>query len=213
MPSMRVLLASACLVTAPPIAASSATIDQQEFEAVLLVTPDVVRGEGLFSGCAMCHGGDGAGLTDGSVPAIAGQHFSVIVRQLLDYLHDRRWDPRMQHFADEHHLSGAEDFADVAAYISRLPRVPSTGHGPGNNLNHGAKVFSTLCAGCHGKGAAGAGEIPRLAGQHYEYLLRQMHDSLEGRRLNLSREHGLLLKRFQLAEFDGVSDYLSRLPP
>src|SRR6202050_1316585 len=72
--------------------ASSET--QDEFQAVLRAKVDASHGQVLFETCARCHGADGAGAADGSVPAIAGQHFRVLARQLVDYRHDLRWDVR-----------------------------------------------------------------------------------------------------------------------
>ena len=59
-------------------------------------------------------------MSDGSVPAIAGQHFPVVVHELVDYRHGRRWDMRMEHFTEQHSLNGVQDMADVAAFISQM---------------------------------------------------------------------------------------------
>jgi cytochrome c553 len=201
------------IAAALPLAAHSASIPQQEYDLVQRSKADMVHGATLFETCAACHGPDGAGTRDGSVPAIAAQHFRVITRELVDYRHDKRWDLRMEHFTDEHHLSGAQDIADVAAYISDLPPTHTSGVGSGEFLDHGAEVYGRLCASCHGPAAEGENlkRYPRLAGQHFEYLLRQMHDAVEGRRPNFPREHVRLLERFERPDFVGVADYLSRL--
>jgi cytochrome c553 len=212
LPSLVNLRVLGWLLTALlPLAARGASVPQQEYEAVLHSGPDIVHGEALFSTCAACHGTNGAGVADGSVPAIAGQHFRVIVRQLVDFRHDKRWDLRMEHFSDQHHLSGAQDIADVADYISGMPSTRASDHGSGEYLQHGGEVYVRLCASCHGVAAEGDERNPRLAGQHYEYLLRQMHDALEGRRPNFPHGHVRLLQRFELADLAGVADYLSRL--
>jgi cytochrome c553 len=194
-----------------PLAVHGSPVPQQEFDQVLRSKPDLEHGEALFAACAACHGSQGGGVADYTVPAIAGQRFRVIARQLVDYRHDKRWDLRMQHFTDRHHLDGAQDIADVAGFISQLPVTRAPDHGSGEYLRHGAEVYGRLCASCHGPAAEGAERYPRLAGQHYEYLLRQMHDALEGRRPNFPSEHVRLLQHFELADLAGVADYLSRL--
>lgn len=203
------------IVAALPLAAEGASVASQEFDSVLRSKADLVHGEMLFETCAACHGTNGAGVSDGTVPAIAAQHFRVIARELVDYRHDKRWDERMEHFTDEHHLSGPQDIADVAAYISGLKATRSLGQGSGEYLEHGAQVYARLCASCHGAAAEGDNRkrYPRLAGQHYEYLLGQLHDAVEGRRPNFPREHIRLLGSFERADFVGVADYLSRLGP
>jgi cytochrome c553 len=49
-------------------------------------------------------GPDGRGTEDGEIPAIAGQHGSVLLKQLTDFRHEQRWNERMQNFTDRHHL-------------------------------------------------------------------------------------------------------------
>jgi cytochrome c553 len=79
------------------------------------------------------------------VPAIAGQHFRVIVKQLVDYRHDKRWDIRMEHFTDRHLLAGPQDLADIAGFVSRLPRPALVAHGNGEALQRGTSVYFRDC--------------------------------------------------------------------
>src|ERR1700694_4479008 len=83
------------IVAALPLVAHGASIAQQEYDSVLRSKADLVRGEKLFETCAACHGTNGAGASDGTVPAIAAQHFRVLAHELVDYRHDKRWDLRM----------------------------------------------------------------------------------------------------------------------
>ena len=39
-----------------------------------------------------------------------------------------------------------------------------------------AKSDETLCTMCHLGGFAGQNEIPRVAGQHYDYVVKQLRD-------------------------------------
>jgi cytochrome c553 len=149
------------------------------------------------------------------VPAIAGQHFRFIVKQLVDYRHDKRWDIRMEHFTDRHRLAGPQELADVAGFVSNLPSMSSVSHGSGRALQRGSSVYVRHCKSCHGSSGQGNDErtIPRLAGQHYEYLLRQFYDAVDGRRPNMDGEHVRLLSKLEREEIVGAADYLSRLSP
>lgn len=184
----------------------------RELGEAMRATPDLRSGEDDYAPCGACHGVDGRGVADGSVPAIAGQHFTVIAKQLVDYRHGRRWDLQMEHAAKMRHLQGGQDIADVAAFVSRLPRGFGSGTGPGDYLDEGARAFFRHCERCHG--ALGGGDalrgIPRLAGQHYGYLYRQFFDAVEQRRPNMSRDHIELMSKMEREEIIGISDYLSR---
>jgi len=197
-----------------PVVGDAADVVQEEFTSAMAARPDWMHGEAIFNDtCIACHGPDGSGRSDGSIPAIAAQHFRVIARQLVDYRHDLRWDLRMEHFTDRHRLVDAQDIADVATYISTLHPTQTSAVGDGTLLAHGKAVYAALCASCHGATATGddGRGIPRLASQHFPYLLRQMHDAIEGRRPNFPAEHKALLRRLERDDFVGIADYLSRL--
>ena len=133
-----------------------------ELRDAMLATPDAKRGEDLYGPCGACHGVDGRGVADGSVPAIAGQHYTVIAKQLVDFRHDGRWDIRMEHASQMAHLAGGQDLADVALYVSTLPRGFTTGHGDGENLATGAATYFARCERCHGPLGEGDLERPPL---------------------------------------------------
>lgn len=204
-----------CALGALPLTALATGTARQEYQEALRATPDLERGARHYATCASCHGANGDGVSDGTVPAIAGQHFRVVVRQLVDFRHDRRWDIRMEHFADRHHLDGAQAVADVAAYVSTLERAKPASYGDGESVRHGASVYFGRCAGCHGASGQGSAErlVPRLAGQHYQYLMRQLYDAVDGRRPNMGGDHARLLRPLERRDIVGVSDYLSRMIP
>jgi cytochrome c553 len=198
-------------------AAPGASSARAEFLEAAKLTPDADRGSKHYETCAACHGSAGLGVSDGSVPAIAGQHGSVLLKQLVDFRHDQRWDERMQHFTDRHHLASAQDLTDVAAFVSRLPRFPAMADsiGDGAFLQEGARVYFRVCEACHGP--LGQGDVlrlrPRLAGQHYEYLLRQLGETAAGYRPGMDPAHVERLKKITPEQMRGVADYLSRVSP
>lgn len=213
---IRVLLWLAWAVSAAtPASLYSASPRSGELAAVFERTGDLKHGEEIFETCAACHGSNGAGQSDGTVPAIAAQHYRVIAGELVKFRHAGRRDERMEHFADEHHLSGPQDIADIAAYVSRLPPTPSLGHGSGQYADLGAGIYRRQCASCHGMTAEGndRNSYPRLAGQHYAYLLRQLRDPELNWRPNFAAEHARLLRNRNDTDLVGISDYLSRLGP
>jgi cytochrome c553 len=211
------LLAACALVgfASGSLAAPAPAVAQAEFRDVMQRTANPGHGRELFATCKVCHSADGSGVADGSVPAIGGQYLPVIVKQLVDFRYSRRWDIRMEHFADRHHLQNAQDIADVAAYVNSLPVVISRAPGDGASIAIGARAYLRHCASCHGAtGGGNAGRLqPRLAGQHYGYLVRQLHDTGDGRRPNMSAAHVRLLRAMSVEEINGIADYLSRLGP
>lgn len=189
----------------------------RDFRAAVELEPDLARGEQLFTACAECHSADGRGSSDGRVPSIAGQHVSVLVKQLVDFRHDRRWHEEMQGVADIHAIKGPQDMLDVAAHAAGLRRGPPLGGGLGDEeeLRQGKLAYHRVCASCHGP--LGEGELkrmrPMLAGQHYRYLVRELEDTAAGRRPGMDEEHRQRIRKLSEDERIGVADYLSRLSP
>ena len=216
--TMKTLLLVLGVLTAltVPLLARGSSNGPQESSDALHGRPDLDHGAVLFQTCAACHGSSGGGTQDGQIPRIAGQHFSVLVKQLVDYRSARRWDPRMEHFADQHHLKNAQEIADVAGYASEIETLPEAGVGVGSGefLARGTEIYRSSCASCHGRTGDGSeqGQIPSVAGQNFEYLLRQIHDAIDGRRPNFSAAHIRLLKGLDYAGITGVADYLARIP-
>ncbi len=195
-----------------PLLASAGASAQQDFLDATLARPDLAHGEQLFEGCARCHGPEGAGSSEDNVPRIAGQHPRVIIRQLVDYRYDRRLDPQMEAVASRHLLQ-AQDIADLASFITTLRPRTATVVGRGEYLELGQSLYRARCDSCHGTRGQGSGSdlVPRLAGQHYVYLLRQFHDALEGRRPQLSQSHERYWKDLDRDALQGLADVLARM--
>lgn len=195
-----------------PIRAHAMSTTQEETAAVHRAVPNLDRGAQLFQVCAACHQPDGRGTSDGFVPRIAGQHASVLAKQLVDYRHDKRWDLRMEHFSEKHFLADAQAIADVTGYIAQMPDPAPAATGPGERLQHGAAIYARRCQSCHGRSGEGDPKqsVPRVAGQQYEYLRRQVYDAVDGRRPNFPEEHIRILARLDHDDIIDVADFLSR---
>jgi cytochrome c553 len=209
------LVVASSVLFGGPITAHASSAAQQEFASVTRLKANVAHGEQLFDTCAACHGSKGAGTSDGTVPVIAGQHFQVLAWELVSFRHEGRRDPRMEHFTGQHHLSGVQDIADVASYVSHLPPQGSSSHGDGSQLTRGEELYRHNCSSCHGAKAEGDDRKrnPRLAGQHYQYLLLQAQTGTSAGRSTFSRRHVQLLEHIGSADIEAICDYVSRLGP
>ncbi|MEZ5514095.1 MAG: c-type cytochrome [Steroidobacteraceae bacterium] len=213
---MKILTVAAGLLLAFVLATRSLAADgsaASEYRAAAALTPNPDNGKELFETCRACHNADGSGTTDGNVAAIGGQHYRVVLQQLVDFRHDRRWDIRMEHFVDRHHLKSPQELADVAGYVASLSRPWPPSFGGGNDLQVGSRVYLGRCAGCHGATGQGSNvtKTPRIAGQHFAYTVRQLQDAADGRRPNMTATHTQIIGKLSFEEINGIADYLSRL--
>jgi cytochrome c553 len=188
-----------------------------EFRAAVALDPDLAHGKERFAACAECHRADGSGSADGTIPMIAGQHVSVLVKQLVDFRHDRRWHAKMQDAATRHELASPQDLLDVAAYAESLKRPPPSAAGSrdGAALQQGQIVYYRDCERCHGRLAEGDLRTlrPRLAGQHYQYLLRQLNETASGQRPGMDDMHVTRIRALSEDERAAVAAHLARLSP
>jgi cytochrome c oxidase subunit 2 len=201
-----------CLLMLLPYEVDAASPARSEYQAALRATPDSEHGAELFAQCVSCHGAEGQGLADGSTPRIAGQHFRVLVKQLVDFRYGKRWDFRMEQRANNH-LGAFQDIADVASYLSLQPRKSRVDDAGNVNLAQGEALYGDNCASCHGARAEGDDDeaVPMLAGQHPAYLLRQMYDSVDGRRPSLAQLHAKRIKPLDFEQLRAIADFLARV--
>jgi cytochrome c553 len=196
-----------------PVLAAAASPTGRDLALATRAKPDSGHGSELFVQCVSCHGENGAGQRDGSTPRIAGQHYSVLLKELVDFRHGKRWDFRMEEQAKEHFLATPQDVADVAAFVAQLDGGGERGIGDGIHAADGARFFGARCASCHGPSGAGNARevVPRLGGQHYAYLMRQMYDAVDGRRPTLQLVHPAKIAPLDFEQVRAVADYLSRV--
>jgi cytochrome c553 len=188
---------------------------REELRQTLQAKADSAHGGQLFSICAECHGAHGEGNANGWPPQIAGQHARVIAKELVDFRTGARWYDPMERIAGRHVLPGTQDIADVAAYVAALPPSSATTPGPGRALQPGERLYAQRCEWCHGVRGEGNDEgfVPRVAGQQYEYLLRQLQDARAGRRPSMQAQHPRLIASSSMDELASLADYMARLGP
>jgi cytochrome c553 len=186
-----------------------------EYQRALHLDPDLENGRRLYINCVSCHGPEGWGQPDGSYPQIAGQLAGVIIKQLEDIRRGNRSNPIMRAFTSPRVLGGAQEIADVAAYVASLPMTPFNGKGRPELLAEGEAIYGDNCAECHGKEAEGdaTDRIPLLQGQHYRYLKRQFDHIRTGLRRNADRKMSKQIAGFKLGQEAAVLSYTASLRP
>ena len=203
-------------LSAPLLPAAEQRVDQavQQVEAAIHLTPDIDNGRKVYRLCAVCHMPEGWGTEDGYYPQVAGQHATVIIKQIADILARNRDTPTMFPFTLLENLQ-PQELADVAAYLEHQPMTRDNGFGPGTDLDRGKKLYEENCVDCHGKAGEGIAKeyMPLIQGQHYNYLVRQFEWIRDGKRRNADEEMVEQIQGFTDRDISAVMDYTSRLKP
>ncbi|MDP2795797.1 MAG: c-type cytochrome [Sulfurisoma sp.] len=176
---------------------------------------DAKAGKEGYEICGACHLPSGAGRTDGTFPQLAGQHTTVLIKQMADIRAGLRDNPTMYPFAKE--LTDAQELANVSAYIEKLCIPVDHGVYEGKDaaaqIAKGKELYEKQCKECHGANGEGdkAKFYPVIAGQHYKYLLRQMTEIRDGHRRNANPDMIKVIKPYTNDQLVVISAYQASL--
>jgi cytochrome c553 len=193
--------------------ASEESVDQLTHTALAL-DADGGRGALQFTQyCVRCHGSKGYGDSNHEIPALAGQRFAYLVRQLANLSEGQRESDTAHRVLSTEALRDPQSWADIAAYLHDAPARYHAKTGDGTKLALGEGIFHLQCASCHHDDAGGDddGFVPSLRNQHYSYLVKQLGRLSEYDRHNVPENLVRFLRSFDSDEVSAVADYLSRL--
>jgi cytochrome c553 len=175
--------------------------------------PALSAGARLYAPCVVCHQPSAGGSQDGSIPNLAGQQKRYLETQLGLFASGARVNAAMQLVTA--HLEGTEhaDIAALAGYLSALRWNPTPVTGSGEHLRVGQELYTHICAACHGADGTGqaGNRVPRISGQHYPYLRRQVEEAAQLHRDLAPPEMTSALRGMRESEKDALADYISRL--
>jgi len=183
--------------------------------AASLPQPAVAQSGGgrLYAPCVVCHQPSAWGSPDGAIPNLAGQRKRYLERQLELFRSGARVDTAMQVVTAHPVFSDRSHIVALASYLSRLPANPNPVTGAGEHLRVGQEIFAHICAACHGIDGRGEelNRIPRIAGQQYPYLRRQIDVAAALHRELAPPEMTSALRGMHDQEKDALADYISRM--
>lgn len=170
--------------------------------------------------CQTCHAPDGSGNNTAVFPRLAGINSKYLAKQLHDFQNGTRNDPVMLPIAKA--LADAE-VTDVAAYFAAQRPVAAPIISDAALAERGAHIALSglwekdipACVSCHGPAGRGVGaNFPALAGQHANYIAKQINAWRDGTRAN---DPQALMKgiavRMPEADIGAVSAYFASLAP
>jgi cytochrome c553 len=191
------------LLTAASLFVSASAFSDEDAEIAKLATQV----------CANCHGPHGDSVSS-AFPRLAGQQAAYIEIQLKAFKDQSRGDAYAQAY-----MWGMASQLDEgtmkrlsAYYAAERPNPGRTGDAA--RMAKGKNIFQNglpeanilACASCHGDNAQGKDAIPRLAGQHPEYLVKQLAAFKSMQRANNPVMHAMTDK-MTLEQMQAVAEY------
>jgi cytochrome c553 len=170
----------------------------------------VEEGRQKAQACVACHGPDGNSQAP-AFPSIAGQPRQFIEMSLIMFREGRRINEVMKPIVDK--MSNA-DVRDLAQYFAGQTMAPPARKPDAEVAARGREITEkNNCVQCHGPRLTGQQHIPRLAGQHKEYLLAQLKGFKAAKRADFDGTMTSAAQALSADQLDLVADYLSTLSP
>jgi cytochrome c553 len=166
--------------------------------------------------CGTCHGHEGNN-TQPKFPRLAGQNPTYLAAQLKAFRSQARGDPDaigyMWGMAAE--LDDDTIAALAAYYAAKKPEASPDGDDAaiarGREIyQHGTVEGVPACSSCHGPDAHGTQDFPRLAGQHAQYVLKQLA-SFQSNMRKVAIMHGVA-QNLRVGEMESVAAFLEAQP-
>jgi cytochrome c553 len=142
-------------------------------------------------------------------PILAGQTSRYLYLELRDFQAGRRSDPQMTPMAAG--LSNDEMHA-LSDYFAKQTPPPQTFAVDAAKAKLGrAKADETLCTMCHLGGFSGQNEIPRVAGQHYAYIVKELTAFKARTRTNDAGSMTSVAATLSAQDIDNLAHYITGL--
>jgi cytochrome c553 len=178
------------------------------------ITPEQVV-ERAIHVCNACHG-EGGDSKSPIYPKLAGQPAIYLADQMRAFRALKRSDSSAQAYMwgisallDEPTIEGLAEYYEMQPSTSGKPGKPALMEKGRHIFDEGIPANNVrACAKCHGEDGEGESVFPRIAGQHAEYIVKQLQEF----RTKL-RPHGVIMakrvvKPMSQEEMEAVAAYL-----
>jgi cytochrome c553 len=164
-----------------------------------------------FAGlCAACHGANGRSDIPGT-PVLAGQHSFYAITQLFLFREGRRSNEAMTAVAktlSNDDLRGFSDFIDTLPPVP--PPSPATPSDAARMSKGQALARQHKCVFCHGDDLAGGAQVPRIGGQHEDYLRDSLRGFKSGQRPGYTQAMSEAVSQIPVEDLDTLAYFAAR---
>jgi cytochrome c553 len=170
--------------------------------------------------CSNCHGVTGNSKSP-NFPNLAGQQEAYVVAQLSEFKAHSRQDPAgFEYMWGLSHNLTDKQIQQLAAHFAAQKPQREPVEGKAERIEAGKIIFTggisdkgvPPCASCHGPEGLGNAAFPRIAGQHADYLVKQ----LTVFQRTDERPEGIVMKtvahNLTRENIVNVADYLQAMP-
>jgi cytochrome c553 len=167
--------------------------------------------------CGTCHGPQGNSVHP-KFPRLAAQSSNYLASQLKNFRSQSRGDPDAVAYMWGMATELSDETIEALAHYYSIQHPRSGRPQQASLLAQGREIYLNgvpaegvpACASCHGPDAHGMNDFPRLAGQHAQYLLKQL-SSFQSNMRNVAVMHGVA-RNLRPNEMQAVAAFLESQP-
>jgi cytochrome c553 len=159
--------------------------------------------------CLACHGEKGISETS-EVPSLAGMPADFTLIQLFLFRQGTRKIEIMNDLAKD---MTDDDLRKFSQYFAKLAPPGASGDAPDPQIAARAQavIAANHCASCHNPDFSGREQMPRLAGQREDYLLKALRDYKAATRPGYDATMDEVIRPITEAQIVDLAHYLARL--
>lgn len=162
--------------------------------------------------CAACHGANGR-TADPLTPVLAGQPSLYAITQLFLFREGRRSNEAMTAVAKTLTDDDLRGFSEHIGTLPAVPAAPPAAAPDAARMTKGRALAEQYkCVFCHGADLAGGQQVPRIAGQHEDYLKASLRGFHAGTRPGYTQAMTAAVSGIPVADLDLLAYYLARFP-
>lgn len=196
----------------PPAARAAASGAKAASAAKAPAAAPVSYAQRFAALCAACHGANGR-TADPATPVLAGQPSLYAITQLFLFREGRRNNEAMTAVAKTLTDDDLRGFSDFIGTLPPVPAPPPATPPDAARMAKGkALADQHKCVFCHGADLGGGQQVPRIAGQHEDYLKASLRGFHSGSRPGYTQAMTAAMSQVPAADIDILAYYVARFP-
>ncbi len=164
----------------------------------------IIAGQDRSLLCGYCHGKDGNSVKN-YIPNLAQQNPEYLLKQFQLFSSGERKNYVMQQLAE---ALTEQERINIALYFSSQKVAVSAVQ---KSSADGQARYQSFCFACHGENGLGNKDLPRLAGQKKEFLVKTLNAFKHGEEYRSQSPMVKIMKAVKASEIEPLAVYISTM--
>ncbi|MBZ2169426.1 MULTISPECIES: c-type cytochrome [Marinobacter] len=155
--------------------------------------------------CGYCHGRDGNSVRN-HIPNLASQNPEYLLKQFHLFATGERESYVMEQVG---RMLTADEMVNLSLFFASQPVTAQTAV---SASKLGREKYQNFCFACHGEQGEGNRDMPRLAGQKKEFLIKALTDFKQGKSARANSPMVKIMRAVDSGDIEPLADYIAAMP-